>query len=494
MSLLQDNRRTERSSKKLYMVCGVGLIILIFIIVALLALVTSLKNNTLKLIVNSKTYSVNEYLISKDDTVYIDLENLTKAITGDGYIYRKGNRDIEDDNQCYITNNNLQESVFFKVGSDDIYKSGENTTEVINYKLSKPVIKQNEKIYIPIEDCKVALNMRYTKTKNQYTISTIEYLEKFYNQQASSYFTPDTSIVWETLASNKKLLREGLVVVKDASGNLGIAKISSTTDSKTKVTKVTTTPIIAPKYKYIKYVEKYNQLIVETSSGRGIVELIKSDDGNFSVKTIIGPQYDDIKQLDESRFIISEIDDTNSSKSTKYGIINKNGEEILPAEYQKIGVDASQFTNNSIENEYLIFNYLIPVKKNDLWGFVNLNGQTIIDTKYTDLGCKETNSSSNVLIIPNEEFIVIKSDKTYGIITKTGKIVFKPVLTKVYLESENGTDKYYMIYNDKKVDILDFYKRNSASIVKEQTETENANNDKKIEIKDEEQTTKVSIN
>lgn len=471
MSLLQDNRRVESSSKKIYMMCGVGIIVLIFIIVALLAIISVINQNKVQLSIDGKNYSVSDFLLSKDDTVYIGLENLTKAIASDGYTYRKGNRDIEDENQCYITDLAIQESVFFKVGSSQIYKLDDNSNEIIYYTLSKPVIKENGKIYIPIDDCKMALNMNYSKAKNQYSLSTIEYLERFYNQQASNSFAPDTSIVWATLPSNKKLLRDGLVIVKDGSDNLGIAYISSTTDSKKKTTKVSTTQLITPKYKYIKYVEKYNQLIVETSSGRGIVELSKSDDGNYTVKTVISPQYDDIKQLNKNTFIISS--GKEDSKTVKYGIINEEGEEILPVQYQKIGIDTTQFTNNIIENEYIIFNSLIPVKKDDLWGFVNLKGQTVIELIYTDLGCKESNSSSNVLIIPEKELIVVQKDDKYGIITKTGKVYVKPVLTKVYLESENGKDNYYMIYNDKKVNVLEYYqKNNSKAQVTEVKETE----------------------
>ena len=487
MSLLQENRRIDSGSKKLYMICGIGIVVLIFIIVALLAIVKSINSNKLKLSIDGQNCNVNDYLISKDDVIYISLENLTKLIANDGYTYKRGNRDIEDDNQCYITDSALQESVFFKVGSNEIYKSAENSNEVVHYTISKPVIKENDKIYIPIDDCKMALNMKYSKVNNQYSISTIEYLEKFYNRQASSTFVPDTSIVWDTLASNKKLLREGLVIIKDNTGNLGIAVVSSTTttNGKKKIMTVSTSQIITPKYKYIKYVEKYNQLIVETQSGRGIVELSKADDGSFSFKTLITPQYDDISQLNEDKFIISKNEGTNNNNSvTKYGIINKDGEEILPIEYQRIGIDASKFTNNSLESEYLIFDYLIPVKKDDLWGFVNMNGQTIIDLKYTDLGCTESNPSTNVLIIPKQELIVVKNDNNYGIITKTGKVFIRPVLTRVYLENEDGTDKYYMIYNDKKVDIEKYYENNKGT-------SQTVSNEENNEVVKEEENTKV---
>ena len=457
MSLLQESRKTENNSKKIYMICGIGIIVLIFIIVGLLAYLTAVNKNKVSLVINGNNYVAKEYLINKDNNLYIGLEDLVKAISSDGYTYRSGNKDVEDENQCYVTNSTIQESVFFKVGTSSIYKITENTNEVIQYNLSNPVIKENGKIYIPLEDCRIALNMRYSKYNNQYAISSIEFLEKYYNQQSSSSFVPDSSIVWNTLAANKKMLREGLVIVKDNFGNLGLATVSRTTDSKKKITTVSTTQLITPKYKYIKYVEKYNQFVVETQSGRGIVELIKSEDGSYTVKTVISPQYRDIKNINQNMYIISENNSEDNSSVAKYGIINSNGEEILPAEYQKIGIDAYEFTNNHITNEYIIYDYLIPVKKDNLWGFVNLNGQTVINTRYTNLGCTESNASSNVLIIPNKELIVVQEDKNYGIITKTGKVVIKSVLSRVFQESDNNEDKYYMIYNDKKVDVLKYY-------------------------------------
>lgn len=479
MSLLQDNRKTERSSKKIYILCGAGIITLLFIVVILLAMISVLKKNKVTLTINGQNYDTKGYLIKRDDTIYIGLESLTKAIAKGGYTYKRGNKDIEDENQCYITNSTIKESVFFKVDSNEIYKTVEDSNVVVHYTISKPVIKENDKIYIPIEDCKLALNMKYTRNNNQYILSSLEYVESCYNKQASSSFIPDNSIVWDTLADNKKLLREGLVIIKDGEGNLGIGSVTMQTDSKKKLSTVRTTQILTPKYKYIRYVEKYQQLIVETSSGRGIVEFKKQDNGDYSVKTIISPQYDDIKQLDSDRFIISELVGETNSKIAKYGIIDKTGEEILPVEYQKIGVDISKYTNNSLENEYTIYNYLIPVKKNDLWGLVNLNGQSILDCTYTDLGCDETNPSTNVLIIPEKELIIVKKDKNFGIVNKTGKIVIRPVLTKVYQESENGK-KYYMIYNEKKMDIVK-YLESKQGTTQETSKTSGNENDTKNE-------------
>ena len=67
-------------------------------------------------------------------------------ITNNGYNFKTGGRDVEDESQCYITNS--YESTFFKVNSKSIYKVLEDTDEVEFYELEGPIIKENGKFYM----------------------------------------------------------------------------------------------------------------------------------------------------------------------------------------------------------------------------------------------------------------------------------------------------------------------------------------------------------
>lgn len=457
MNLIDENRNTHRDNRKIFIACGVGIVVLLFIIIGLLACVTTINKNSASLIVDNQKYAVSSYLLNKDNVTYIGIEDLTK-MTKDGYNYKSGSKDVEDENKCYITNS--YESTFFEVGSNNIYKVLEDTNETEYYTLDNPIIKENGKIYMPIDAVKVAANVSYSNNNNKIVITSISSLEGFYNKQKSNTFIPNTSIVWETIYPNKKLLKDGLVIIKDENAKLGLATVSSSTDSKTKVTKVITNSIIDPKYNEIKYVEKYNQLIVKTDKGKGIVQ-IEKENGNFSAKTVISPQYSDIKQINEELYLVSN---TSTEKTNKYGIIKKSinqssgqeAEEILPIEYEKIGIDISKFTNNKINNEYIIYDSLIPVKKDNLWGFVNLKGKVVIKLEYTSLGYISTNSSSNVLIIPELNAIVVKKDKDYSIITKSNKVLINGGITKLYKETVDGKEQYSMIYNDKKQNVVEY--------------------------------------
>ncbi len=488
MNLIDENRNTHGDNRKIFIACGVGIVVLLFIIIGLLAYVTTINKNSASLIVDNQKYSVSSYLLNKDNVTYIGIEDLTK-MTKDGYSYKSGSKDVEDENKCYITNS--YESTFFEVGSKDIYKVLEDTNETEYYTLENPIIKENGKIYMPIDSARVAANVSYSNNKNKIVITSISSLEGFYNKQKSNTFIPDTSIVWETIYPNKKLLKDGLVIIKDENSKLGLATISSSTDSKTKVTKVTTNSVIDPKYNEIKYVEKYNQLIVKTDKGKGIVQ-IEKENGNFSAKTVISPQYSDIKQISDELYLVSN---TSTEKNNKYGIIKKSinqsssqeAEEILPIEYEKIGIDISKFTNNKLNNEYIIYDSLIPVKKDNLWGFVNLKGKVVVKLEYTGLGYISTNSSSNVFIIPELNAIVVKKDKDYSIITKSNKVLINGGITKVYKETVNGKEQYSMIYNEKKQNVIEYVNNSSKN-------TNNTQNKNNVNSKNKNTTTTTTTN
>ena len=492
MSLINDSYKSNSGNKKIFVAGGVALVVLILIIVALFAIVTALNNGKVSLTVNSKKYSTSSYLINKDDTIYIAIEDLTK-IMNDSYTYKSGNKDAEDDRNCYVTNG--RESTFFEVDSKEIYKILEETNEIEFYTLDKPIIKENGKMYMPIDAVELGLNINYSNANKKYNLNSIGYLEGYYNREQSKTFIPDSAVVWDTEHySNIKLLKYGLVVVKDDAGRLGISKISASTDKKSKITTVSTTPLITTKYTDIKYVEKYNQLIVETESGQGIVQL-EIKDGNYNAKTLILPQYEFLTPMGNDLYIVGQtqkVEERSSTKSVvKYGIVNKDGDEILPYIYDKIGIDATKFLNNDLKNQYIIFDSLIPVTKDDLCGFVNLKGQTVIDLQYSDFGCTQTNSNSNVFLIPEENAIVMKSGENYCIISKTGKSIVGNLI-RVYKEIEDGKEEYIMLTKERKANVLNSIKDlkkqyPDKSIQFGENEENNENNEVKEEVAKEEE-------
>ena len=458
MNLIDENYSSNNNSKKILTAGIIAIIVLILIIVGLLAYVSMSNNNKVEFIVENKKYSASNYLMQKDNLVYVGIEDLTK-ITNNGYNFKTGGRDVEDESQCYITNS--YESTFFKVNSKSIYKVLEDTDEVEFYELEGPIIKENGKFYMPISASKIAMNVAFSSDNNKYNIRSIAFLEGIYNKDKSNTFEPDTSIVWENTYSNKKLLKEGLVITKDSEGKYGVSKVSSSTDSKSKVTSVKTSAIITPKYDEIKYVEKYNQLIVSLDKKKGIIQL-SNKDGAFSAETIVKIQFEDIKPIYENLFLISETKEQDGKKIEKYGVIkSENGKEetILANEYDEIGIDFSKFTNNDLNSQYVLYDSLIPVKKGNLWGLVNLKGNVVVKIEYSELGDTSSNPNSNVLIIPEVDGIVVKKDGKYGVVTKTNRSLIGNIASKIYKETINGKEQYSMIYNNKTSNVVEYIKK-----------------------------------
>lgn len=467
MNLIDENYSKNKNSKNIFIFCGIGIAVSLLVIIILLAYVVTIGSNKIELTVDGKAYkNTSKYVLNKDGVLYIGIEDLTKMISKNGYSYKSGSIDVEDSNKCYITNS--YESTFFEVGSNQIYKVLDETKETSYYNIEKEIINENGKLYMPISASKVAMNTTYSNNKNKIIITSIASIEAYYNQ-SSKNIIPDASIVWETTYSNKKLLKEGLVIIKDSkSEKLGIATVSTSYNKKTKTTAVLTEAIIDSKYKSIKYVEQYNQVIVETESGKGIIQL-DIENGQFIKKQKIDPQYEDIMPINKNLYMVSK---TVSDKVKKYGIIDESNSIILPMEYDSIGIDISKFTNNHLNNAYIIYESLIPVKKDNKYGFVNLNGKVVIKLEYTNLGYTGGNPSSNVLIIPSLNAIIVKQDNTYGIISKSGKVLRKNDLSKVYKEVINGEEQYSVIYNGKKYNAIQFI-NNPEEATKSTTNTTN---------------------
>lgn len=479
MNLIDESYNTNRNNKKILLICGIGIAVLLVIIITLLVTVITMNSNNMKLIVDNKKYNYSNYILNKDNVLYIGIEDLTKIINN-GYSYKSGNEDVEDNNKCYITN--AYESTFFEVDSNEIYKVQEDTNEVEYYYLDNDIIKENNKIYIPLSGIKIAANVSYRVQNKTIIISSIAYIENVYNKPASTSFVPNSSVVWDVTYANKKMLKNNLVITKDNSEKLGLGKISYVNDKKNKKTIVKVTPIIDPKYYEIKYIEKFEQLIVTTENGTGIIQLTE-ENGNINVKTKIVPQYQSIKPINKDLYLVSDKNNNSSSDSTsggaiKYGIVNEQGDTVLPIEYDKIGFDISKFNNNNLNSEFIIYDRYIPVKKDGLWGFINLTGKVVIKLEYNDIGCVGTNSSSNVFIIPEIEGIVVKKDGKYGIISNSGKVLLNNSASRIFKEYSNGKEIYTMVKDNNKHNVIDYIKEQAK---KDANKNENNKNENKNE-------------
>ena len=92
-------------------------------------------------------------------------------------------------------------------------------------------------------------------------------------------------------------------------------------------------------------------------------------------------------------------------KDGKYGLIDFEGKEVLPCDYEEI-VALKGVTNNLL------------IKKDGKVGLVNEKGQTIINTEYKDIKTLKEGYKN--------EYIIVNDNNQYGIISTTGTVIIEP--------------------------------------------------------------------
>ena len=114
--------------------------------------------------------------------------------------------------------------------------------------------------------------------------------------------------------------------------------------------------IAGPRYTSVQWLETTEEFLVESNDKYGIIsELGQSK---------ISMNYDSIKLLDkDAGLYVVESND-------KYGVINKSERQILYAEFDQIGVDKTQFPSLKDENQYLFYDSIIPVERDDNGAYI----------------------------------------------------------------------------------------------------------------------------
>lgn len=437
------DEKTEKT-KKIIKLSIILAVVLFFIVLAFMLYYNYVESQTLKLYVNRERMEIPQNLLSFDQTsgeIYISIEELAKIA---GYEYYRGdyNTLTEENNKCYV--NNKKEVAGYESGSNQMYKTDptSNSTDYDWYTMSEPARTINGKIYVDSEDAGIGLNLRitYNKEYNRIEIVTLDYLVSYYESVVTSNYGY-AGVAQEF--KNQKALLYNLIVVR---------KQESKDQYKYGVITVDNKDVIGTRYDKIEFIEVSKDFYVTTNKKVGIL----SSEGAQKIE----PSYDDIKILDNNlRLYYVKNDDY-------YGVLDRNGKRVVYIEYEKIGVDTSQFKNNGIKNSMLLFDNCIPVMKGKKWGAFDINGNQIIETVYDSFGCinssQKDTTKNNVLIIPEVEGIVVCRDNKYGIIDATGKYIAPCAFNSIYSITNLGQDTYYLDYNGQQITISDYIKLNQS--------------------------------
>lgn len=134
-----------------------------------------------------------------------------------------------------------------------------------------------------------------------------------------------------------------------------------------------------------------------------------------------------ISNKDENNNLWYENDVLKVQKNEKYGIIDFEGKELLPAEYEDIT------TIQGIESVYLI-------KKDGKYGLVDSEGRIVIEANYLEI----TNLGRDY----KEGYIVKNENNQYGLLDHFGKQVLEAKYEKI--EKVYGNELYVVVQNGKK--------------------------------------------
>lgn len=446
----QINLEAEKEkTKKLMKLISIALIILFIMSICIFVYIAYLQKKQLKVYVDDARIKLTSdmFIITEDKKVYVSLNDIASRI---GYTMNNGeykDKYSEDTKKCHLTNK--YEAASYVEGSDEIYKTiiPENAQSDFDhdyYTINEPVFLENNKLYTTLEGLGKGCNLNYSYNPENNTVEiyTLDYLAKFYSKGI-----PDSVelITQEDLNAykNKKAILYNMMVVKNEDGKFGVNALNNST-------------VIGEKYKSITFMELPQEFVVETEDGKfGII------DKNGSTK--INPKYASIKQIEKEKglYLVSTNSNATSGR-TQYGIINKKEKVIVYLEYDQIGIEKSDFPANEIDNPYFLYGKCIPVKKSNKWGVLDMDGNTILPIEYDDLGCKSNASKDNhansLLLVPEYEAIVVNKDKLYGLFNSSGKELIQALTTDMYVINSSGENKYYLTYLGNPMDIINYLK------------------------------------
>ena len=434
MNLMEESfkPKKEDKSKKMAKIVLVCIVLIVFIIIGVAIAMVYVQSNTLKLTINGvANEKVKQMLVFDGDKIYVPIKEIASYL---GYECYNGeyNDKSEDPSKCYIQGEN--EITNFSLNSNKIYKLNlqEKDANYEYFYIDEPIIARNGVLYTTTEGMETAFNVsfEYNEAAKTITIFTLPYLVQGYSSVVLDYGYVELS---DNFTNQKAILQDMLVVKKDKENNKdGVVEAS------------TGNTIIEAKYDNITYLPNSGEFKVESNKKVGIITKTKD--------TRVQLIYDSIELMDsDAGLYVVKRDD-------KYGVIDTRGNIKIYVEYDEIGIDPSQFEKNDIKNGYILVNNLIPVRKDKLWGLYNKNGKLIVDIEYDSFGyiASSNKDAMNLLVIPNYDVIVTCSNKKYGLINSSGRVLIGTLTDDIYLTIESGENRYYMTYNNNKLDVEEY--------------------------------------
>ena len=456
----RDLRNEQERKQKIVKTIIRTIIVLVLIIAVLLVCRMIAKKKEFKCIIDDKRNTeVRSNLLYKDSKgkvfvengkVFVSLRELSNTL-GCQFYNSEYKKRGEDKSKCQVQVNNIYTS--YIAGSNKIYRaivlnpeesnnSNNNQDDFQNIEEAKKVefeyftlddnVKlENDELYASIEAVRIGfdIDIHYDEKNNTLTIYTLDYLENKAKEARTDY-APSAEYSYK----DKRLLKYGMVVVKDTQGNYGVASYTRSDKEGTFVASC--------KYSEIDFNEATYTLSAITNLDKK-ASILYLNMAEQSVEKNVTSEYQEIKEItdDFSYFLVKQ--------DGKYGIINSDGKTVIPVTFEEIGVKEEEYSD--LTCRYILENKYVPVKLNGKWGLYSIDGRKIIEPQYEDVGCNLAQSGDSVVIIPNIRngingivFLYNRAKAFYGLYNADTGERIAVSLTEVYKKVENGEENYYM--------------------------------------------------
>ncbi len=457
MENIPEKNENKITKVKLWLIIVLVLIFLLIIgAIAIFIYSQSLAKSRFKFYIDGKAQSgyAQDLFLYEGENVYISIRDVATLLGYNTYNGGYGQY-TEDRTKCYVTNS--LEAVSFEANSNKMYKynivqNEDNESQL--FTMDEVIKTSGSKLYISTDGLARAFNVMVNRDieNNSISIFTLGYLADYYSKQiTNAAITADTSGFSESVTfNNQKAVLYDMMVVKDPTTNqYGVVSISDPNNQ-----------IIGSRYASIEFIEGSNDFIVETAESK--VGIIGSD-GITKVRF----DYDEIKEIDKNLGLYLV------TSNNKEGVVNRNGKIIVYQEYDQIGLP-NTLNDSNVTNKYILFENCIPVCRDELWGLIDINGNQILPLEYNGFGCSGQNSqdsrAADVVIIPEINGIVVEKDEAngnstvrkYGIINSDATLIINIVLDSVYSITSQGEVTYYASVQNQILDIVEFLYQQQA--------------------------------
>lgn len=461
MNLLDEdfsNNKTKKTSNIIKIII-VFIVLIVIAIIGIVSYMMYLEGSILRVYVNDAENAdfKNLLVFEEDGTIYVPVRAISTYLGYSSYSGEYSNRS-EDNSKCYVECE--AEVVNLTLNSNKIYKLNlaENSNNYTYIYMDKPVKAINGELYITTDGMQKVFNTTFffDQENNRMTIYTMPYLISSYTNTILDYGYTRLS---DTLENEKAILKNMLIVTNDR--YYGVINVTDGTE------------ILECKYDNIRYQETTGDFIIYTGDKCGIMGTDK--------KTKVDINYDSIELMDYDAGLYLV------RRNNQYGVVDINGNNIIFAENDQIGVDISRFEENDLKTGYILVDNLIPVMKNNKWGLFDKKGKQVVDFEYDSFGyiASSNREATNLLVIPDYNVIVACLNNRYTLLNASGEQPIRAFVDDIYMVISGGKKQYLMNANDKTYDVEEYLDRlgvlestsnNNTNTSDNNTTTNNENN------------------